>query len=70
MPKWYAMNHGKHAASEVNVAATIEECWQVIETAERTRKHCLMMGNACYGDFQMLTLNMARLGFFGEIIHG
>jgi predicted dehydrogenase len=66
----YAMNHGKHAASEVNVAATIEECWEVIETAEKTRKHCFMMGNACYGDFQMLTLNMARMGFFGEIIHG
>lgn len=66
----YAMNHGKHVGSEVIIAATMEECWQVIETAERTRKHCMMMGNTCYGSFQLLTLNMARQGFFGDIIHG
>jgi len=66
----YAMEHGKHVASEVVLAATMEECWQVVETAERTRKHCMMMSNTCYGDFQLLTLNMARQGFFGDIIHG
>jgi len=66
----YAMNNGKHAASEVVLAATLEECWEVVETAERTRKHCMMMGNSCYGSFQLLTLNMAREGFFGDIIHG
>jgi len=66
----YAMEHGKHVASEVVLAATLEECWQVVETAERTRKHCMMMSNTCYGSFQLLTLNMARQGFFGDIIHG
>ena len=66
----YAMEHGKHAASEVPVAATLEECWNVVETAERTRKHCMMLENYAYGFFQVLTLNMARKGFFGEIVHG
>ena len=66
----YAMNHGKHVASEVSAAATIEECWQLVETAERTRQHCMMMENYSYGSFQLLTLNMARLGFFGDIVHG
>jgi hypothetical protein len=66
----YAMEHGKHAASEVPVAATIDECWKVVETAERTRKHCMMLENYAYGFFQVLTLNMARKGFFGEIVHG
>jgi len=66
----YAMEHGKHAASEVPVAATIDECWKVVETAERTRKHCMMMENYAYGFFQVLTLNMARKGFFGDIVHG
>lgn len=66
----YAMNHGKHVATEVASAATIEECWQLVETAERTKQHCMMLGNYSYGTFQLLTLNMARKGFFGEIVHG
>jgi len=65
----YAMDHGKHVASEVPAAGTIEECWQLVETAERTRKHCMMMENDCYMDFQIMTLNMARQGFFGEVVH-
>ena len=66
----YAMENGKHAASEVALAATMEECWQVIETAERTRKHCMMMANYAYNEFQLRVLNMTRQGFFGDIVHG
>jgi len=66
----YAMEHGKHVASEVPAAGTIEECWRLVETAERTRKHLMMMENYAYMEFQLLTLNMARQGFFGEVVHG
>jgi hypothetical protein len=66
----YAMDHGKHVASEVPIAATLEECWKLVETAERTRKHCLMLENYAYNFFQVLTLNMARRGFFGDVVHG
>jgi predicted dehydrogenase len=65
----YAMDHGKHVASEVPAACTIEQCWQLVETAERTRKHCMMLENYSYMPFQLLTLNMARQGFFGELVH-
>lgn len=65
----YAMNHGKHVCVEVPAATTVEECWQLVETSERTRKHCMMLENTCYDFFELLTLNMARQGFFGEIIH-
>lgn len=65
----YAMEHGKHAAVEVPAAKTIEECWELVETSERTRKHCMMLENCCYDFFELLTLNMARQGFFGEIVH-
>ncbi len=65
----YAMEQGKHVACEVPAAATIEDCWQLVETAERTRKHCMMMENYAFLPFQLLTLNMARRGFFGEIVH-
>jgi hypothetical protein len=66
----YAMEHGKHVAVEVPAAKTIDECWQLVETSERTRKHCMMLENCCYDFFELLTLNMARQGFFGDIIHG
>jgi hypothetical protein len=66
----YAMENGKHAAVEVPAAVTIDECWQLVETSERTKKHCMMLENCCYDFFELLTLNMARQGYFGEIIHG
>lgn len=65
----YAMEHGKHVCIEVPAAKTLEECWQLVETSEKTRKHCMMMENCCYDFFELLTLNMARQGFFGEIVH-
>lgn len=66
----YAMKHGKHAVVEVPAAITIDECWQLTETSENTRQHYMMMENCCYDFFEMLTLNMTRQGFFGDIIHG
>jgi len=66
----YAMNHGKHVCVEVPAAKTIDECWQLVETSERTRKHCMMLENCCYDFFELLTLNLVRQGLFGEIVHG
>ncbi len=65
----YAMECGKHSVSEVPAAKTLDECWQLVETAERTRKHFMMLENCCYDFFELLTLNMARQRFFGEIVH-
>jgi predicted dehydrogenase len=66
----YAMEHDKHVCVEVPAAKTIDECWQLVETSERTRKHCMILENCCYDFFELLTLNMARQGFFGDIVHG
>ena len=65
----YAMEHGKHVAVEIPAATTVEDCWKLVETSERTRKHCMMLENDCYDFFGLLTLNMARQGYFGEIVH-
>jgi predicted dehydrogenase len=65
----FAMENGKHAVSEVPAATTIDEAWQLVETSEKTKKHCMMLENCCYDFFELLTLNMARQGFFGELIH-
>lgn len=66
----YSMERDKHVATEIPAAQSLEECWALVETSERTKKHCMMMENVCYGEFEMVTLNMARNGFFGDIIHG
>ncbi len=65
----YAMKNGKHVATEVNSGLTIDECWQLVETSEKTKKHCMMLENCCYDFFEMLTLNMVRNGLFGEMVH-
>ena len=64
------MKNGKHAAVEVPAATTMPECWDLVNTSEATRKHCLILENCCYGSSEMMVLQMVRDGFFGEITHG
>jgi predicted dehydrogenase len=64
-----AMNAGKHAATEVPAAYTIEDCWKLVETSEKTKRHCVMMENCNYDRAEMLTLNLVRLGLLGELVH-
>ena len=65
----YAMEHGKHAAIEVPAAMTLDEIWALINTSERTRKHCMQLENCVYDFFELNTLNMAQQGLFGEVLH-
>jgi predicted dehydrogenase len=65
-----AMKNGKHAASEVPTATTLQECWDLVNTSEATRKHCVILENCCYGQNEMMVLQMVRDGVFGEITHG
>jgi hypothetical protein len=64
------MEAGKHAFIEVPAALTVEECWQLVDTAERTQRHCMMMENVNYGREELMLLNMVRQGLFGELLHG
>ena len=65
----YAMEQGKHVAIEVPAATSIDECWQLVNTAEKTQRHCMMLENCVYDFFELTTLNMAQHGLFGEVIH-
>ena len=65
----YAMEHGKHVACEVPAALSIDECWQLVNTCEKTRRHFMMLENCCYDFYEMSALNMAQHGLFGEIYH-
>ncbi len=65
-----AMEAGKHTAVEVPAAITLEGCWRLVDTAERTSRHCVMMENCNYGRSEMMVLNMVRQGLLGELLHG
>lgn len=65
----FSMENGKHVALEIPAATTVEEAWKLVQTSEKTKKHCVMLENCCYDYFELLTLNLARNGFFGDIIH-
>lgn len=65
----YAMEHGKHVAIEVPSAETLQACWDLVDTSERTRRHCMILENCCYDFFELTALAMAQAGVFGEIIH-
>ncbi len=64
-----AMNAGKHAATEVPAALNLDDCWRLVETSEKTSKHCVMMENCNYDRFEMMVLNMVDRGVFGELLH-
>lgn len=65
-----SMKDGKHVAIEVPAALTMEQIWDLINTSEQTRKHCMQLENCVYDFFELTTLNMAQQGLFGEVLHG
>ncbi len=65
----YSMEQGKHVAVEVPGAMTMDEIWDIINTAERTQKHCMMLENCVYDFFELTTLNMLQKGVFGEVLY-
>lgn len=73
--KWHvpvclaAMKNGKHAATEVPASVTLDGCWALVETSEKTGLHCVMMENCCYDRIELMILNMVRKGILGELIH-
>lgn len=64
-----AMKNGKHAAVEVPACTTLEECWELVDTSEATRKHCVFLENCCYGATEMMVLRMVQDGVFGQVTH-
>ena len=64
-----AMDCGKHVAIEVPAAQELEQIWALVNKAEQTRLHCMMLENAVYDDFENTTRAMAEAGVFGELVH-
>lgn len=64
-----AMNAGKHVAIEVPAAMTLADCWALVDTAERTQRHCTMLENCCYDTLHLDTLKAVREGEMGTVVH-
>jgi len=64
------MEKGAHAFVEVPIAVTIEDIWKIVNTSERTQKHCMMLENVNYNRTELMFLNMCRQNVIGDILHG
>ena len=64
-----ALLGGKIALVEVTSALTVDESWELVEASEKWRIPCMQLENCVYGEIELLELNLARLGMFGEINH-
>ncbi|MFI0980447.1 Gfo/Idh/MocA family protein [Streptomyces sp. NPDC021093] len=65
-----AMLNGKHVGVECPLAMRMDEIWDLVNTSERTRRHCMQLENCCYGKNEMRVLRMAHAGLFGDLLHG
>ncbi len=65
----YTLQQGKHCAVEVPAATTLDECWALVNTSEKHRRHCIQLENCCYGQNELMVLNMIRQGVFGDLTH-
>ena len=65
----YAMEAGLYVATEVGGAYSVQACWDLVHTSERTGMPCMLLENCCYGREEMAILNMVKKGLFGELVH-
>jgi predicted dehydrogenase len=73
--EWHAvmsldsMNAKKYVGCEVITGMTVDECWELVRTSERTGMPLMMLENVCYRRDVMAVMNMVRQNVFGELIH-
>ncbi len=64
-----AMEAGVYVGTEVSGAFSVDECWELVDTHQRTGTHLMFLENVCYRRDVMAVLNMVRDGLFGELLH-
>lgn len=64
-----AMKQGVFAAMEVGGTYDLQECYDLVQAYEQTKTPFFFLENCCYGHRELMCLNMARAGAFGEIVH-
>ncbi|MEE1006143.1 MAG: Gfo/Idh/MocA family oxidoreductase [Acutalibacteraceae bacterium] len=64
-----AMKAGVYVGLEAGGAYSLDDCYKLVHTYEETGTELMFMENCCYGKRELMALNMARQGVFGEIMH-
>ncbi len=64
-----AMQAGKYVGIEVGGAQDLKECWDIVDTFEKTGSQIMMLENCCYGKYELMVKNMVKEGIFGEVVH-
>lgn len=63
------MKKGIFTAMEVGGTYNLQECFDLVQAQEETGTPFFFLENCCYGQRELMCLNMARQGVFGEIVH-
>ena len=64
-----SMKKGIFTAMEVGGTYNLQECFDLVQAYEDTKTPFFFLENCCYGQRELMCLNMARQGVFGEIVH-
>jgi hypothetical protein len=62
------MKNGKQSATEVHATYELDECWELVETAEKYNKQCALLENYCYIRNVLMVLKMVRANLLGEMV--
>ena len=63
-----AMEAGVYVGVEVSGAFSVDECWELVRTHERTGTHLMFLENVNYQE-RNGRANMVRDNVFGELLH-
>ena len=64
-----AMEQGKAVGMEVGGAYSVDDCWRLVRSQERTGAPFMFLENCCYGQKEMMVMHMVREGLFGQVVH-
>lgn len=64
-----AMESGKICGLEVGGAYSVEDCWSLVHTWEKTQTPFMFLENSCFGKEELVATRMAREGKLGEIVY-
>ncbi|MEN9571332.1 MAG: hypothetical protein RL172_2563 [Bacteroidota bacterium] len=64
-----AMNAGKIVGMEVCGAVKLQDCWDFVNTHEKTNVPIMPLENVCYRRDIMAVHHMVQKGLFGELLH-
>ena len=64
-----AMENGKICGLEVGGGYSVEDCWSLVHTWEKTKTPFMFLENCCFGKEELVATRMAREGKLGEVVY-